>query len=40
MGMVLMRFPATLQLSSVALLLTIGIGLPMGVITAVKKDGF
>jgi len=40
MGMVMKRFPATLQLSSVALLLTLAIGLPMGVLTAVKKDGF
>ena len=40
MGMVMMRFPATLQLAAVALLLTIAIGLPMGVITAVKKDSF
>ena len=40
MGMVMLRFPATLQLASVALLLTIAIGLPMGVLTAVKKDGF
>ena len=40
MGMVMMRFPATLQLAGAAIFLTLIIGLPLGVITAVKKDSF
>ena len=40
MGMVLLRFPATLQLAGAALVLTLVIGLPLGVITAVRKDGW
>ncbi len=40
MEMVLSRFPATLKLSGVAILVALAIGVPLGVITAVKKDGF
>ena len=40
MGMVLSRFPATLQLAGSALLVAIVIGIPLGVITAAKKDSF
>ena len=40
MGMVLLRFPATLQLAGAALVLTLVIGLPLGVITAVRKDSW
>ena len=40
MEMVLSRFPATLMLSGVAILVAIVIGVPLGVMTAVKKDGF
>ena len=38
MGMVISRFPATLQLAGSALLISIVIGIPLGVITAAKKD--
>jgi peptide/nickel transport system permease protein len=38
MGMVMSRFPATLQLAGAALFVTIALGVPLGVITAVKKD--
>jgi peptide/nickel transport system permease protein len=40
MGMVLSRFPATLQLAGAALLITLVLGISLGVITAVKKDSF
>jgi peptide/nickel transport system permease protein len=40
MEMVLSRFPATLQLAGVAILVAIVIGVPLGVMTAVRKDGF
>ena len=40
MGMVISRFPATLQLAGSALLVAIIIGIPLGVITAAKKDSF
>lgn len=40
MGMVMSRFPATLQLAGSALLVSIVIGIPLGVITAAKKDSF
>lgn len=38
MGMVISRFPATLQLAGAALLISVAIGIPLGVITAAKKD--
>ena len=34
------RLPATLELSFVSALLALGIGIPMGVYTALRKDGF
>lgn len=40
MGMVMSRFPATLLLAGSALLVSIVIGIPLGVITAAKKDSF
>jgi peptide/nickel transport system permease protein len=40
MEMVASRFPATLILASVAILVAIVIGVPLGVMAAVKKDGF
>ena len=40
MGMVMSRFPATLRLAGSALLVSIIIGVPLGVITAAKKDSF
>ncbi len=40
MGMVMSRFPATLLLAGSALLVAIVIGIPLGVITAAKKDSF
>lgn len=40
MGMVMDRFPATLLLASSALIVAIVIGIPLGVITAAKKDSF
>ena len=38
MGLVLERFPATLQIAGAALLLTIVVAVPMGVVTAVHRD--
>ena len=38
MGMVWQRFPATLQLAGVAILISVVIALPIGVLSAVKKD--
>jgi peptide/nickel transport system permease protein len=38
LSLVLQRFPATLELSVFALVISAGIGLPIGVIVAVKKD--
>ena len=38
--MLLERFPATLQLAGVAILLTVGVGIPLGVLSAVKRDTF
>ena len=38
MGLVVERMPATLQLSGVALLLSVSLALPFGVLTAVWKD--
>ena len=32
------RLPATLQLAGVALLLTVGVGVPLGILSAVKRD--
>ena len=40
MGTVMSRFPATLQLAGSALLAAIIIGIPLGVITAARKDTF
>ncbi len=40
MGMVLSRFPATLLLAGSALFVAVIIGIPLGVITAAKKDSF
>ena len=40
MGMVISRFPATLLLAGSALLVSVLIGIPLGVITAAKKDSF
>ena len=40
MGMVAERFPATLKLGSLAMVIAIVIGVPLGVLTAVNKDGF
>ncbi len=40
MGMVLDRFPATLQLGGLAMLISVVIGVPLGVITAARKDGW
>ena len=34
------RFPATLELSMVAAFLALAIGIPMGVYTAIRRDGF
>ena len=34
----LQRFPATLQLAGIAFLLTIVVGIPMGILSAVKRD--
>ncbi len=34
----LQRFPATLQLAGVAFVLTMGIGIPLGILSAVKRD--
>jgi peptide/nickel transport system permease protein len=40
MGMVISRFPATLLLAGSALFVAVIIGIPLGVITAAKKDSF
>ena len=32
------RFPATLQLASVGLVLTVGVGVPLGILSAVKRN--
>jgi len=37
-GLLLERFPATLQLAGVAFVLTIVIGIPLGILSAVKRD--
>ena len=39
-GVVFQRLPATLYLAGVSLLLAIGIGVPLGVLSAVKRDTF
>ena len=36
--LIVQRFPATLQLASVALVISVLIGVPLGVLSAVKKD--
>ena len=38
--MLLDRLPATLQLAGAAILLTVGIGVPLGILSAVKRDSF
>ena len=38
--MLLQRFPATLQLAGIGLVLTVGVGIPLGVLSAVKRDTF
>ncbi len=38
--MLLDRLPATLQLAGAAILLTIGVGVPLGILSAVKRDSF
>ena len=38
--MILERFPATLQLAGVGLALTVGMGVPLGILSAVKRDTF
>ena len=38
--MILERFPATLQLAGVGLALTVAVGVPLGVLSAVKRDTF
>ena len=38
--MLLQRFPATLQLAGIGLALTVGVGIPLGVLSAVKRDTF
>ena len=38
--MLLERFPATLQLAAVAIALTVGVGFPLGILSAVKRDTF
>ncbi len=38
--MLLQRFPATLQLAGIGLALTVGVGVPLGVLSAVKRDTF
>ena len=40
MQLVTQRFPATLQLTMVAMLIAIGVGVPLGVLAALKRDGF
>ena len=39
MGLVLARLPATLLLASTSLLLTFAVAVPLGVLTAVRRDG-
>ena len=36
--MILERLPATLQLAGVGLVLTVGVGVPLGILSAVKRD--
>jgi len=38
--MLLQRFPATLQLAGIGLALTVGVGVPLGILSAVKRDTF
>ena len=38
--MLLERFPATLQLAGIGLVLTVAVGIPLGVLSAVKRDSF
>ena len=38
--MLLERFPATLQLAGIGLVLTVVVGIPLGVLSAVKRDTF
>ena len=38
--MLLERFPATLQLAGIGLVLTVAVGIPLGVLSAVKRDTF
>src|SRR5256885_3171282 len=40
MGLVLERFPATLLLAGASVLLTLAIAVPLGVLSAVRRDGF
>src|SRR6266446_6993927 len=40
MGLVLERLPATLLLAGTSLLLTLLVAVPLGVVTAVKRDSF
>ena len=40
MGLVLARLPATLLLAGTSMLLTFAIAVPLGVLTAVRRDGF
>src|SRR5438034_7677340 len=40
MGLVLERFPATLLLAGASLLLTLAVAVPLGVLSAVRRDGF
>ena len=38
--MLLERFPATLQLAGIGLVLTVAVGIPLGILSAVKRDTF
>ena len=38
MGIVMKRLPATLKLAGVAMIVAVGISLPIGIISAVKRD--
>src|SRR2546427_11036422 len=40
MGLVLERLPATLLLAGTSLLLTLAVAVPLGVLSAVRRDGF
>src|SRR6058998_1729158 len=40
MGLVLERLPATLLLAGASLLLTLAVAVPLGVLSAVRRDGF